>query len=80
MSAISHRFRFEILKRRATGVRVWQIAESAGVSANWLSGICGGSLRPRRDDARVGRVGAVLGLTLEECFESAVASAEAVAS
>jgi hypothetical protein len=76
MSAtISHTFRLELLKRRAAGERVYEIAARAEVRPNELSGITSGSIRVRRGDPRVDRIAAVLGLTREECFEE-----EAVAS
>ena len=67
---ISDTFRLELLKRRAAGQRVYQIAQLAGVRANELSGITTGSITPRHNDPRVLRVAAFLGLTPEECFVS----------
>ena len=67
-AAISEAFRLELLKRRAAGVRVYQIAAASRVRANELSGISAGSIPVRRDDARVLRVAAFLGLAPDECF------------
>ncbi len=47
----------------------WRIAAEAGVNANILSRILSGSLRVRRGDERVIRVGRVLGLSPEACFD-----------
>jgi len=70
-AVISQTFRLELLKRRAAGHRVYRIAASAGVRPNELSGIAAGSIQVRRDDPRVARVAAVLGLTPAECFTDA---------
>jgi hypothetical protein len=64
----SETFRLELLKRRAAGERLYQIAAAANVRANELSGISTGSIQIRRDDPRVLRVGALLGLKAAECF------------
>ena len=69
MSAISETFRLELLKRRAAGVRVYEIARAANVRPNELSGITAGSITVRRDDARVLRVAAFLGLDAAQCFD-----------
>jgi hypothetical protein len=65
---ISDIFRLELLKRRAAGARVYQIAAAAKVRPNELSGIAGGSIAVRHDDPRVLRVAKLLGLTPTECF------------
>lgn len=70
MSEISNAFRYELLKRRAAGQRLYQIAAAAGVRANELSGIAAGSIKVRRDDARVLRVAAVIGLDPADCFKT----------
>ncbi len=69
MSAISETFRLELLKRRAAGVRVYEIAAAAQVRPNELSGIAAGSIKVRRDDVRVLRVAVLLGLTPDQCFD-----------
>ena len=67
---ISHTFRLELLKRRADGLRAYQIADAARVRRNELSGIASGSIKVRRDDPRVGRLAALLGLPIDACFEA----------
>jgi hypothetical protein len=47
----------------------WRIAAESGVNANTLSKLMSGSLRVKSGDERVVRVGRVLGLAPEECFE-----------
>jgi hypothetical protein len=78
MSAVtvSESFKLELLKRRATGTKVHEIARAAGVRPNELSGIAAGSIRVRRGDPRVVRVATFLGLRLDDCFadDQAVAS------
>jgi hypothetical protein len=69
MGAISQTFRLELLKQRAAGVRVYQIADAAQVRRSTLSGIVGGSIQVRPGDPRVLRVAAFLGLTPDECFD-----------
>jgi hypothetical protein len=68
-ASISHTFRLELLKRRAAGQRVWQIARASNVRPNELSGIAAGSIKARRDDPRIARVAAFLGLSLDQCFD-----------
>jgi hypothetical protein len=70
---VSDTFRLELLKRRAAGVKVYEIARQANVRANELSGIAAGSITVRRGDARVERVAAVLCLTVDEAFTDEVA-------
>ena len=65
---VSDQFRLELLKRRAAGVRVYEIARAADVRSNELSGIAAGSKPVRLNDARVLRVAAVLGLPPADCF------------
>lgn len=65
---VSDQFRLELLKRRASGVRVYEIARAAGVRSNTLSGIAAGSTPVRMNDPRVLRVAAVLGLAPAVCF------------
>lgn len=67
-AVVSEAFRLELLKRRAAGVRVHEIASAAAVRPNELSGIVGGSIKVRRDDPRVLRVAALLGLSPDQCF------------
>jgi hypothetical protein len=67
-TAVSETFRYALLKRRAAGVRVYEIARAAKVRPNELSGIAAGSIRPRRNDPRVLRVAAGLGQRPDECF------------
>ena len=67
--SISHTFRLELLKRRAAGERVYEIARAAGVRPNELSGLATGSIQVRRNDPRVARIAAVLGLSTEQCFD-----------
>jgi diphthamide synthase (EF-2-diphthine--ammonia ligase) len=73
ISQTSETFRLELLKRRAAGERIYQIAAAANVRANELSGLATGSIAVRRDDARVLRVAALLGLNPGECFDETVA-------
>jgi hypothetical protein len=71
-AVLSPTFRFELLKRRAAGQRVCDIARAANVRANELSGLANGSIKARRTDPRIARVAAVLGLPLDDCFEADV--------
>jgi hypothetical protein len=66
---LSEKFRLELLKRRAAGERLYKIAAAAKVRANELSGLVTGSIPVRRDDARVLRVGVLLGLHARDCFD-----------
>lgn len=73
--AVSERLRLELLKARARGVRQYEIARSANVHPVVLSTLVN-SMTPIRDgDPRVVRIGKVLGLTEDECFEPARAIA-----
>lgn len=47
----------------------WKIAYAAGVHPNILSKIMSGAIRIKPGDARVIRVGGILGLSADECFE-----------
>jgi hypothetical protein len=47
----------------------WKIAYRAGVNPNVLSKIISGAIRVQRDDTRVLRIGNILGLRPEECFD-----------
>lgn len=47
----------------------WKIAYAAGIHPNVLSKIMSGAVRIQPDDARVIRVGEILGLSADECFE-----------
>ena len=66
---LTEKFRLELLKRRANGARVCDIARAAKVRPNELSGITAGSIQVRSNDSRVLRVAALLGLDPAECFE-----------
>lgn len=70
MIGVSETFRLALLKRRAAGERVYEIARASDVRPNELSGIVSGSIKVRPNDARVVRVGAALGLSPAECFEN----------
>jgi hypothetical protein len=48
----------------------WQLASIAGVSPEALSRLINGRLPVRPGDPRIVRVGAVLGLEPDECFEA----------
>jgi hypothetical protein len=69
VSEVTKAFRLAILHRRAEGVRMYQIARAVNVRPNELSGIFAGSIEVRRNDPRVLRVAAFLGLSPGECFE-----------
>jgi len=68
---VTPKFRLEILKLRAAGTRVYQIAEATNVRPNELSGIATGSIVVRPNDPRVLRVAEYLGLDPAECFADA---------
>lgn len=70
ITGVSQTFRLELLKRRAAGARVYEIAFAVGVKPNELSGLANGSIAVRPNDPRVIRVGAYLGLEPCQCFET----------
>jgi hypothetical protein len=59
-------------------VPAWRIAYAAGVHPNVLSKIMSGAIRVKPGDARVVRVGGIIGLTPEECFEGNVLANKSV--
>ncbi len=65
---VSERLKRELLHARASGVRQYAIALRAGVHPTVLSALINASIPVRDGDLRVVAVGAVLGLTPDECF------------
>lgn len=60
----------EFLKRlRLNNIRMYKIAQMAGIHHTTLSRIINGIERIKKNDPRVIRVGHVLGLKPNECFE-----------
>ena len=66
---ISNKLRHELIAARSRGTRQYVIAREAGVHPTIVSALLNAAIPTRRGDERVVRIGAVLGLTHEECFE-----------
>lgn len=77
---VSEQFRLAILRARVSGIRQYQLAQRAEVPPAVLSALINGIVSPRENDPRIVAVGALLGLTPEQCFEQpSETSASAVA-
>ncbi len=66
---VSKRLKFELLKRRLDGERQYTLAARAGVNHTTLSSLLHDTFPIDRQDARVLRLGALLGIPEDECFE-----------
>ena len=66
---VSKRFKFELLKRRLDGEKQYALAARAGVHHTTLSSLLHDTFAVGRQDARVLRLGALLGIPEDECFE-----------
>lgn len=64
---ISKKFKIAI---KLSDIPAWKIAHEAGIHPNVLSKIMSGALMVRPGDARVVKVGQVIGLNEKECFEA----------
>jgi len=62
---VSNKFKIAI---KMAETPAWKIAFTAGVHPNVLSKIMSGAVRIKHGDARVIRVGEVLGLSEKDCF------------
>jgi plasmid maintenance system antidote protein VapI len=67
---VSTEFRLQLMRQRASGVRQYQIARAAHVDPSVASAIIIGAQPIKVNDARVVRLGRVLGLRPEQCFET----------
>ncbi len=67
-AALSRRFELALHDRRKAGTRLYAIARQAQLSPSTLSSILHGAQSIHFGDARVIRVGAVLGLPAKACF------------
>jgi hypothetical protein len=65
---VSATFKLALLKKRSEGVRLYRLALRAGISPSMLSAITHGAQRVRSNDPRVIKIGALIGLTPDECF------------
>jgi transcriptional regulator with XRE-family HTH domain len=61
---LSDEARIEILKRRAKGERLYEIASAIGVGPSRLSGWLAGVVSVRADDAAIHRLAAYLGVPI----------------
>ena len=67
---VSETLKVAIIKRRAPGVRQYQLARQAEINPSVLSAILNGIVDARPGDQRVIRLGQVLGLRPAQCFET----------
>ena len=66
---VSKRLKFELLNRRLDGEPQYRLAARAGVHHTTLSALLHDTFPVGRQDARVLRLGALLGIPEHECFE-----------
>jgi len=66
---VSERFKLEVQRYRARGGRLYKLAMLHGMPPSMLSASLNGT-RPTDQDERLVKIGAELGLTPAECFES----------
>jgi DNA-binding CsgD family transcriptional regulator len=67
---ISERLTLELLRRRASGERQYQIAKAARLHPSTVSALVNDALPIAANDRRVLRLAEVLGLTPADCFQS----------
>ena len=65
---VSDQFKLALLKKRAAGVRLYRLAQAAGMSPSMLSAIATGAQAVRPNDPRVIRLGELIGVRASECF------------
>ncbi len=65
---LSRRFELALYDRQKAGTRLYQIARAAGLSPATLSAITHGIVPITFGDARVCRIGHLLGLEPRQCF------------
>jgi len=68
MPSLSKRFKIEVKLNEKPAYRLAQLAE---VNPNDLYKLMAGIAKPKVNDIRILKVGKVLGLSSEECFEEA---------
>ena len=66
---ISERFKIEVLRHKARGGRLSQLAIEHGMTPSMLSASPSGARRADADE-RIVKLGAQLGLTSEECSQT----------
>jgi hypothetical protein len=66
---LSAKLRQELIAARSRGTRQYVIARQAGVHPTIVSALLNAAIPIKPRDERVIRIGAVLGLMPEECFE-----------
>ena len=66
---VSKRLKFELLKRRLDGEPQYRLAARANLHHTTVSALLHDTFPIDRQDARVLRLGALLGIPEDECFE-----------
>jgi hypothetical protein len=66
---LSTKLRQELIAARSRGTRQYVIARRAGVHPTIVSALLNEAIPIKHGDDRVIRIGAVLGLGADECFE-----------
>jgi hypothetical protein len=69
MVTVSQRLRSAVWAKRAEGVKQFQLAQAADVHPSIFSAIVCDIIPIQPNDERVIRIGAVVGLTPEQCFD-----------
>jgi hypothetical protein len=65
---LSEKLKLAILRSRLSGRRQYQLCAAAGLRPNLLSSLLHGAATVPRDDPRIIRLGAVLGVAADQCF------------
>lgn len=68
---VSEKLRHALIAERIRGARQYEVARKAALHPTVLSAIVRGAIPVKRNDRRVLRLGEVLGLKPDECFEEA---------
>jgi len=69
MVRLSHRFKLEVLKYRLRGRHMYDLAKKGAIASSLLSGMMHDARRVTLGDKRIVRIGRMLGLRADECFE-----------